>query len=48
LERASKVANLSPLAFAKEDIIDFNIKMEYLLGIKVLYAIANINPYLVY
>jgi hypothetical protein len=47
LERASKVANLGPSAFAEEDIIDFDIKMEYLLGMKVLYATADINTYLV-
>jgi hypothetical protein len=36
------------MAFTKEDIFGFNIKMEYLLGMNILYAAANIHLYLVY
>ena len=47
LDRESKVAKFGPSAFAKEDVFGFDIKMEYLLGMNVLYAAADIHPYLV-
>ena len=34
-------------AYAEEDIFGFDIKMEDLLGMNVLYAAADIHPYLV-
>jgi hypothetical protein len=48
LNRVFKVINLSLTTFVKEDILSFNIKINDIICIKVLYTITNINLYLIY
>lgn len=45
LDIESKIANLGPKAFVKEDIFGFDIKVQRLLGTIILYAAANIHQY---